>query len=216
MTGLEGKLGLFHSSHVICATDGSYDQGAAGWGVCIVEPETWNQADFAARVHGADQSSLAAETEAVERVLMANEHAGKRKITFMPGTRLSSRSGRRTRSSRKVDRLAGRTGRREATEMRTMSASRRFQPSRQYAMQVQYSSNTEDVVVAIQKCVCLVSSTKNSKTETIANGVNIITEGVDDLMSPGTDSTRSPHSATRTMSPCTRGALLEKVPNTLW
>ena len=81
--GLERVMGQCRSRAPICATDGSYDAGASGWGACFVDCAASTVKRWNARVHGADQSSLAAESEAVERVLMANIHVKKEQIVFI-------------------------------------------------------------------------------------------------------------------------------------
>ena len=59
---------------MIVATDGSSTKSReyAGWGVCVKEVSEGTMHCFDAPVRGADQSSLAAEAEAVEQVLAAN------------------------------------------------------------------------------------------------------------------------------------------------
>jgi len=67
----------------ICATDGSFDAGAAGWGVLIEHCQDVIETKYSNMVYGADQSCLAAETEAVEYVLRANCVARVPELVFL-------------------------------------------------------------------------------------------------------------------------------------
>ena len=81
MPALVGKMA--GNTSLICATDGSYEGGAAGWGVCIVTPEGEVLDTHHSKVLGAEQSSAAVEAYAIECVLTANRSAGVRQITFI-------------------------------------------------------------------------------------------------------------------------------------